>query len=393
MKQPQCEVADVFRTSWDSYVRNRSVTSLQHKVARDIMSCRTAALGGHRYKCVDCGAIEQSYNSCRNRHCPRCQGRDAAKWVDERSAELLPVPYFHTVFTLPEHFNSLVLQNRKLVYELLFRATKETLLEVGRNNLGCKLGFFAVLHTWGQLMQLHPHVHCVIPACGIAQNGEVKVFSERYLLPVRVLSAVFRGKFIGFLKREHREKRLFLRGELQPLEDLNTFENYLSGSVRTDWVVYSQPPFAGPETVVKYLARYTYRIAISNSRLIEIKDTRVFFRYKDYKDEASEKVTSLSCGEFIRRFLSHVVDKGFVRVRHYGFLSHSNKKKSLSKIRAELRCGTPISDKPALNPHREHVCTCCGGTSWFHIGEVPPVINILPQPPPFLVPDSRIPFP
>lgn len=375
MGRTQCEVADVFQAYWDTYARKTTVTPMQTKVARDIMSCRTAALGGHLYRCVECSHIEQSYNSCRNRHCPKCQGSETARWVAERSADLLPVPYFHTVFTLPDHFNSLVLSNKRLMYELLFRAVRETLLTLGKNNLGVTLGFFAVLHTWGQLMQLHPHVHCVIPACGVAPSGEVKVINERFLLPDKVLSAVFRGKFIEFLKQEYLEGRLRLPA---PLSDSDSFQGLLSESCRSDWVVYSKAPFAGPEVVVKYLARYTHRVAIGNSRLVSIQDERVSFRYRDYKDDAKHKVISLKATDFIRRFLLHVVPKGFVRIRHCGFLCHSKKRESLARIRRELSCGSQAAaPPPVLNPHRAPKCPCCGGTLWVPCGEVPRLINTL----------------
>jgi len=375
MGRPQCEVADVFRAYWDTYTRKTTATPMQTKVARDIMSCRTAALGGHLYRCVGCNHIEQSYNSCRNRHCPKCQGSETARWVAERSADLLPVPYFHTVFTLPDHFNSLILSNKQLVYELLFRAVRETLLTLGKNNLGVTLGFFAVLHTWGQLMQLHPHIHCVIPACGLTPSREVKVFNERFLLPDKALSAVFRGKFIEFLKQEYSDGHLRLP---DTLSDSDSFQGFLSEGCRSDWVVYSKAPFSGPDVVVKYLARYTHRVAIGNSRLVSIQAGRVSFRYRDYKDDGKHKVTSLKATDFIRRFLLHVVPKGFVRIRHCGFLCHSKKRESLARIRRELICGSQASaPAPALNPHRVPKCPCCGGASWVPCGEVPRLINTL----------------
>lgn len=376
MGRAQCEVADVFRTYWDTYARKTTATPMQIKVARDITNCRTAALGGHLYRCVGCSHIEQSYNSCRNRHCPKCQGSETARWVDERSADLLPVPYFHTVFTLPDHFNTLVLSNNKrLMYELLFRAVRETLLTLGKNNLGVTLGFFAVLHTWGQLMQLHPHVHCVIPACGVTPSGQVKVFNERFLLSDKALSAVFRGKFIELLKQAHREGCLKLP---DTLPDKDSFEGLLAESCRSDWVVYSKAPFSGPEVVVKYLARYTHRVAIGNSRLVSIQDERVSFRYRDYKDGGNQKVTSLTANQFIRRFLLHIVPKGFVRIRHCGFLSHAKKRESLRRIRQELICQSRAATPPPVsNPHRVPKCPCCGGIIWVPCGEVPRLVNTL----------------
>lgn len=384
MEHQQLEVADVFRTYWDSYAQKASVTPLQAKIARDIMSCRTAALGGHLYRCNDCGHTDQSYNSCRNRHCPKCQGTETAAWIDARRADLVSVPYFHTVFTLPDHFNQLALSNKKIVYEILFRAVRETLLTVGKNNLGVTLGFFAVLHTWGQLMQLHPHIHCVIPACGITDAGEVKVFNDKYLLSDRVLSSVFRGKCIGYLKAAYRKGSLRLPDSI-PNSD--SFEAYLTESCKADWVVYSKAPFAGPDVVVKYLARYTHRVAIGNSRLVSMTDDRVSFRYRDYADESKEKVTSLAATEFIRRFMLHTVPKGFVRIRHCGFLCHSKKKAALILIRSA------VTPKPAIkadvpNPHSFHACPCCGSLSWVRAEKIPMFVYPLAQAPPSNPPDS-----
>lgn len=367
----------MFRAYWDEYARTHSVPPSHMKVARDIMRCRTAELGGHIYRCADCSHVEQSYNSCRNRHCPKCQRSETARWVDARTEELLPVPYFHTVFTLPDALNRLVLLNKRATLELLFQSVRETLLELGRNNLGVTLGFFAVLHTWGQLLQLHPHIHCVIPACGITASGEVKLFSERYLLPDKVLSAVFRGKFIQGLKRLYRNQGLKLPDDIC---DRDAFERLLTESCISDWVVYSKAPFAGPEVVVKYLARYTHRIAIGNSRLVSIEGNRVSFTYRDYADGGARKVTTLSADHFLTRFLLHVVPKGFVRIRHYGFLSHAKKRLSLARIRGALLCRTPLKTVPS-NPHRTPSCPCCGGVRWLKVSELQPVVSRLHSPP------------
>ena len=378
MSNPPLEVADLFRAQWGEYAQKRQVTFAQQRVARDIMRCRTAELGGHRYQCVGCSHIEQSYNSCRNRHCPKCQGSETARWVTARESELVPVPYFHTVFTLPDDLNELVLLNKRELYELLFQSVRQTVLSVGKNNLGATLGFFAVLHTWGQLMQLHPHIHCVIPACGITPSGEVKVFNDRYLLPDKVLSTVFRGKFIAGLKRLYQQGGLHLPDQIT---DMDAFNRVLTQSCSSDWIVYSKAPFAGPEVVVKYLARYTHRVAIGNSRLVSLENGKVSFRYRDYKDAGLQKITSLSGEKFIQRFLLHVVPKGFVRIRHYGFLCHSKKRESLALLKRELSCGR-IGDTGAssLNPHRNPTCPCCGGTQWAKLTDLSPVINQLRSP-------------
>ena len=371
------EVADVFRAYWDEYARAHAVPSSHKKVARDIMRCRTAELGGHLYRCADCSHGEQSYNSCRNRHCPKCQGSETARWVDSRTKELLPVPYFHTVFTLPDILNPLVRRNKRGIYELMFQAVRQTILELGRNNLGVTLGFFAVLHTWGQLLQLHPHIHCVIPACGLTPSGEVKVFSKRNLLPDKVLSAVFRGKFIQGLKHLYQKRELQIP---DTIPDRDAFERLLSESCKSDWVVYSKAPFAGPEVVVKYLARYTHRVAIGNSRLLSIDNSKVTFTYRDYADDGAQKITSFSATHFLYRFLLHVVPKGFVRIRHYGFLSHAKKRAALPTIRAALLCGTSAKISSS-NPHSAPSCPCCGSTRWFKLSELKPIIKRLHSPP------------
>lgn len=367
----------MFRTYWERYALEHTVTPSHRKVARDIMRCRTAELGGHVYRCADCSHVEQSYNSCRNRHCPKCQGSETAAWVDARTEELLPVPYFHTVFTLPDALNGVVLLNKRAMYELLFQSVRTTLLELGEKNLGVTLGFFAVLHTWGQLLQLHPHIHCVIPACGISASGEIKVFKENYLLPDRVLSAVFRGKFIEGLKRLYRRNALQLPDDIP---DRDAFERLLSESCASDWVVYSKAPFAGPDVVVKYLARYTHRVAIGNSRLVSADNDRVTFTYRDYADDGERKVTSLSADHFLTRFLLHVVPRGFVRIRHYGFLSHSKKRKSLARIRAALP-SLASPGKNSSNPHSAPTCPCCGSVRWLKPTDLEPVISRLHSPP------------
>jgi len=377
MSRETVEVADVFRAYWDEYARTHAVPSSHKKVARDIMRCRTAELGGHLYRCADCSHAEQSYNSCRNRHCPKCQGSETARWVDARTEELLPVPYFHTVFTLPDILNPLVRRNKRGIYELLFQAVRATILELGKNNLGVTLGFFAVLHTWGQLLQLHPHIHCVIPACGLTPSGEVKVFSKRYLLPDKVLSAVFRGKFIQGLKHLYQKRQLQIPDDIP---DLDAFERLLSESCKSDWVVYSKAPFAGPEVVVKYLARYTHRVAIGNSRLRSIEHSKVTFTYRDYADGGAQKITSFSAKHFLYRFLLHVVPKGFVRIRHYGFLSHAKKRAALPTIRAALLCGTSAKISSS-NPHSAPSCPCCGSTRWLKLSELKPIIKRLHSPP------------
>lgn len=349
---------------WQGYCQKygASVTPLQHRVAAAIMQCRTEALGGHFLQCNACGHREVAYNSCRNRHCPKCQGNKAAEWVAERSDELLPVPYFHAVFTLPHELNELVLMNKRLMYELLFKAASRTLLTIGRNNLKCQLGFFSVLHTWGQALTLHPHLHVVIPGVGISLDGTkaVPLKKKRYLISDKILSLVFRGKFISLLKRARKAGEL--RGEF------DDFEAFLNRTVSSNWVVRTKPPFGGPEVVLKYLARYTHRVAIGNSRILSVTEDSVTFRYKDYRTKESDKQMTLSAFEFIRRFLLHLLPSHFVRVRYYGFLARGFKAKALLVLRRELKA-LPIA-KPALNPH-SIICSCCTTGILIKIAEIP----------------------
>lgn len=361
---PQFEVADIFRAHWGEYCQEHSVTKLQHRVAAAIMQCRSAALGGHLLQCAACGHQEVAYNSCRNRHCPKCQGNKAAEWVTERSEELLAVPYFHTVFTLPHELNELVLMNKRLMYDLLFKAASRTLLKVGENNLKCQLGFFAVLHTWGQTLTLHPHLHVVIPGVGISLDGQkvVRLKKKRYFVSDKILSLVFRGKFVQLLKHAYAAGKL--RGEF------DDFEAFVDRCVLSNWVVRTKPPFGGPQVVLKYLARYTHRVAIGNSRILSVTNESVTFRYKDYRTAESDKQMTLSGPEFIRRFLLHLLPPGFVRVRYYGFLARAQKTKALVLLRREL--GWPILEKPALNPH-SNICSCCNTGLLLQIAEIPPV--------------------
>ena len=303
------------------------------RILRRVAACRTAALGGHVETCDHCQHQRIAYNSCRNRHCPKCQASACARWMDERASELLPVEYFHVVFTLPPAFNALALSNRCVVYGVLFKAVAQTLLEVAANpkHLGAKIGFLAILHTWGQNLSLHPHLHCVIPGGGLSSDGNRWIASRPgFFLPVRILSRVFRGKFIDFLRRE------WAKGRLRGLPDEASFEALANAAVRDDWVVYAKPPFGGPAQVLKYLSRYTHKIAISNRRLVSMDDRTVSFRWKDYAHQNRQRVMTLEAGEFLRRFLMHVVPRGFMRIRHFGFLANRFRTGNLQKCRALL---------------------------------------------------------
>ena len=283
MTRPKLEVADIFRNLDPVFVA--ALPAAQRRVVQDIVACRTAALGGHLQRCDQCGYSQTAYDSCRNRHCPKCQAAARAEWMEARAGELLPVEYFHVVFTLPEQLAPLALQNKRVIYNLLFKATSETLLEIAADpqHLGAKIGFFAVLHSWGQTMQFHPHLHCVIPGGGLsADNSRWIACRPGFFLPVKVLSRLFRGKFIAFLREARKQDRLIYAGELAILANEKEFDRWLGALRGLAWVVYAKPPFGGPEQVLKYLARYTHRVAISNHRLLEFKDDTVTFRYKDY---------------------------------------------------------------------------------------------------------------
>ena len=311
MSERRPEVADVLRTYGPAFLKRsgHALSARQKQVLKDITLCRTAALGGHVYACDQCGHRSISYNSCRNRHCPKCQAMARAEWMAKRAADLLPVPYFHVVFTLPGVMASLALQNKQVVYDILFRAASQTLTQIAADpkHLGAQVGFFLILHTWGQNLHHHPHVHGVIPGGGIAPDGSrwvsCKKGKKHFFLPVKVLSRVFRGKFLALLRRAFQQGKLSFYGKLEGLEDRQAFEQRLRTTYKTDWVVYAKAPFGGPLHVLKYLARYTHRVAISNRRLIDIEDGKVRFRWKDYANGCVQKTMTLSAGEFIRRFL------------------------------------------------------------------------------------------
>jgi Putative transposase/Transposase zinc-binding domain len=353
---PRLEVAEVFRQFAEEYLTKYGASPEQRRVLRDVQNCRTAVLGGHVEQCDQCGHQKIAYNSCRNRHCPKCQGPARARWMQAREAELLPVPYFHVVFTLPEALGPLALQNKTVVYDVLFRAVGETLLEVAANpkRLGARIGFLAVLHTWGQNLMHHPHVHCVVPAGGLSANGEAWVPGrEGFFLPVRVLSRVFRGKFIAFLKQAIGRGALEYHGSLTPLADPAAMEHLLDQVVRYDWVVYAKRPFGGPETVLKYLARYTHRVAISNRRLLHLENGQVTFSWKDYAHGNRQSTMTLAAVEFMRRFLLHVLPSSFVKIRYYGFMANRHRSENLARCRvllvqtsAAMDQGSPEETKP-----------------------------------------------
>jgi predicted Zn-ribbon and HTH transcriptional regulator len=327
--RPAVEVADILRAQADKFIERHGDLPIQHlRVIRAITRCRTAALGGHIDVCSRCGYRSISYNSCRNRHCPKCQAQARQRWIAARRRELLSTSYFHVVFTLPHELNTLVRQNQRRLYNVLFHTVAETLMQLAADpkHLGAKIGFFAILHTWGQNLLFHPHIHCVVPAGGIAPDRS-RWIRPRYpfFLPVKALSKVFRGKFVHRLRRAFREKRLTFAGEIQCLEDPKSFAAFLRKLFQQHWVVYAKPTFGGPQQVLRYLGRYTHRVAISNHRLLAFDGDQVRFRWKDYARGNKQRQMTVSADEFIRRFLLHVLPPGFVRIRHYGFFANSQR--------------------------------------------------------------------
>lgn len=369
MNRPTLAVADIIRQHGKDVIEsNRSwLTWQQLKVLRAIERCRTAALGGHLDRCSRCGRRAISYNSGRHRHCPKCLTNARDRWLADRQKELLDVGYFHVVFTLPHELSWLALQNQKVVYQLLFQVSAETLLEIAADpkHLGAQIGFLSVLHTWGQTLQHHPHVHCVIPAGGLSADG-LRWVHPRYafFLPVKVLSRVFRGKFVAALRRAFRKGKLVFPGSLHALASKTAFAAFLRTLFRKDWVVYAKPPFGGPEHVLHYLARYTHRVAISNHRLLNLADGQVTFRWKDYAHGSKKRKMSISANDFLRRFLLHVLPKGFVRIRFFGFLANRRRSTLLSQ------CQRLLAAQPETRPHLSQaqptvstwLCPLCGGT-------------------------------
>jgi hypothetical protein len=363
------EVADIFRAAGPTYraVHAGHLSLAQLKVMAAIEHCRTATLGGHVEACEDCGHWRITYNSCRNRHCPKCQGAAARAWLAEREADLLPVGYFHVVFTLPAEVADIAFHNKAAVYDLLFRAASETMLTIAADlkHLGARIGITAVLHTWGSALTHHPHVHMIVPGGGIAPGGQRWISSRpAFLLPVRVLGKLFRRLFLTSLIALQEAGRLAFFGSMAHLADRRAFLRHLSPVRKKRWAVYAKPPFAGPEAVLAYLSRYTHRVAISNRRLIAFDETGVTFRYKDYRRDGADRqqVMTLDTHEFIRRFLLHVLPRGFHRIRHYGLLAGATRKASLERARELLAVAPPPDPIETVEPPDQRPpCPCCGG--------------------------------
>jgi len=353
MDRPRWEVGDVLRRYGDAFRQEHaaSLSTGQRRVMSALELCRTAALGGHLEECDKCQYQRNAYNSCRNRHCTKCQSLARAQWIEDRQAELLDTQYFHVVFTLPEEIAAIAYQNKEVVYGILFRATSETLRTIAADSkhLGAEIGFFAVLHSWGQNLQHHPHLHCVVPGGGLSPDGTRWISCRpRFFLPIRVLSCLFRRLLIELLEKAYENGQLQFFSALKELQNRQLFLRYLEPLRHTKWVVYAKPPFAGPQQVLDYVGRYTHRVAISNNRLLDIDNDQVQFRYKDYRDGSQQKIMTLRAHEFIRRFLLHVLPDGFHRIRYYGFLGNRYRKEKLDKCRHLLEMACPEENVPAV---------------------------------------------
>lgn len=370
MPRPRLEVADILRDHGPAWRKaNRGHISLgQLKVMSAIEQCRTAALGGHLARCESCQHTEIAYNSCRNRHCPKCQGGAAKRWLLDRQRDLLPVEYYHVVFTLPAPIGEVAFQNKTVVYNILFKAASETLLTLAADtkHLGARIGLTAVLHTWGSALTHHPHVHCIVPGGGLSPDGQRWLACRRgFFLPVRVLSRLFRRLFLDKLTQAHRDGKLRFFGRLKALHDVSAFAGFLTSCKKVEWVVYAKAPFAGPDAVLAYLSRYTHRVAIANSRLLSVDERGVSFRYKDYRANGREryKTMTLQAEEFIRRFLIHVLPKSLHRIRHYGLLANGTRRNNLELARQLLNTvvTTDHGDNNDAESHREPIGFTCPG--------------------------------
>jgi hypothetical protein len=364
------ELADIFREFGEAYHRSNKIPLAHQKVMHAVEVCRTSYLGGHMKVCNLCGYSHPTYNSCGNRHCPKCQSLAKFRWVKRREEELLPVDYYHNVFTLPHELNALAHSNKKILYDILFKSVSETLLEFGQNELGGKVGFIAILHTWDQKLAEHIHLHCIISAGALSPDGGkwISSPSSDYLFPVKALSKVFRGKFVNYLKMAYTEGSLTFAGKSTEFETKKGFYSLIDSLYRQDWVVYCKKPFAGPETVIDYLGRYTFRIAISNERIKYVNDGKVTFTYRDRKDNDRKKEVTLEASEFIRRFLLHVLPSSFTRIRHFGFVSNRSRKENIAHLKKLFGFPGKTCDSPEksleetmlkLTGNDISKCPCC----------------------------------
>src|SRR5215469_2418161 len=388
MDRPKREVADIFRRYGEAYRQQHdgSLSTAQRRVMTAIELCRTAALGGHLERCDTCGYERPAYDSCRDRHCPKCQSLARAEWVEKRMAEVLSTHYFHVVFSVPEQIASIAYQNKRIVYDILFRATAETLSTIAADpkHLGAEIGFFAVLHSWGQTLVHHPHLHCVVPGGGISLDGTQWISCRpNFFLPVRVLSRLFRRLFLTYLDHAFDSGQLHFFTSLEALRDRQAFQCHLDSVRDVEWVVYAKAPFAGPQQVVDYVGRYTHRVAISNHRIVDIEGGEVKFTWRDYRDNNQQKTMTLSSEEFIGRFLLHVLPMGFHRIRYYGFLANAHRQEKLERCRQLLGMAPPTKGSShtatpedyrdryeRLTGHSLRECPVC------HRGQMIPLANL-----------------
>ena len=385
-KRPRWEVADIFSFYGEQYRLSHSLPLSRLKVMHAVEVCRTAYLGGHIERCDSCGFQQHSYNSCRNRHCPKCQTLTKARWLQKRKEELLPTGYFHNVFTLPHELNPLALCNQKTVYDMLFRSVSETLLQFGRNpenGLGGKLGFLGILHTWDQTLMDHIHLHCVIAGGALSFDRSRWVPArEGFLFSVRALSRVFRGKFTDYLKSAFKDGTLIFPGKTAPLATDRCFSRFIDDLKKKEWVVYCKKPFAGAEQVLDYIGRYTHRVAISNNRIVDAKNGKVTFTYRDRRDGDILKEMTLKAEEFIRRFLLHVLPGGYVRIRHFGFLANRLKKENIKRCRELIGAGKRLPESTDMTTQELmldltgvdiSVCPCCKDGTMRIVDEIVPL--------------------
>lgn len=394
MARPACELAGILRQYGEAYRETHPLPLQQLRVMRAIEVCRTAVLGGHVEECGQCHYTRIAYNSCRNRHCPKCQNTERARWLEARKAELLPVEYFHVVFTIPEELARIAFYNRETVCDILFHTAAETLLTIARDpkHLGAEIGFFAVLHTWGQTLQHHPHIHCVVPGGGLSPGYERWVSSRPgFFLPVRVLASLFRRLFIEALERAFAGGELQFFGEIESVADSAAFAQYLAPLRRKDWVVYAKPPFGGPHQALEYLSRYTHRTAISNERILAVTNGKVTFQWKDYRHQHRQKsrTMTLDADEFLRRFLNHTLPPGFQRIRYFGFLANRHRKDKLERCRELLAAPLvellpePIACRILLAARMIRIPTRCPQCKTGVMIRLGPIPNYLwPQHPP-----------
>ena len=370
--KPKYDIGAIIRDNWEWVIHNPRFTAHHKRMLRAMSLCRTQALGGHIDACTDCGCIRISYNSCRNRHCPKCQSVQREKWILKREAELLPVPYFHVVFTIPNTLNPLCLHHPKMMYNLLFNAAQQTIKTFAKDPkyLGAKPGMTAILHTWGQNLSLHPHLHCIVPGGGLTQKGDWKNAhpNGKFLFPVKAMSKVFRAKFVATFRKQVTVKHI----TIQP----NIFKQLFA----KNWVVYAKRPFGDPKQVIEYLGRYTHKIAITNHRIVGLSNSSITFHYKDYRKAGKVQLMELSIKEFIRRFALHILPAGFIRIRHYGFLASRFKKDNLAKARASLKVSPPLVNVPLgwqiISKQRlgfdPQICSYCGAKAMVRIEILPP---------------------